>query len=59
MSNSTRTRSPIWSNSTGTHSPINQSAHAMSAIAEASLNNKYLAKEGDFEFCYYVNQVQP
>lgn len=38
---------------------LNQSAHAMSAIAEASQNNKYLVREGDFEFCYYVKQVQP
>lgn len=38
---------------------LNQSAHAMSAIAEASQNNKCLVKEGAFEFCYYVSQVQP
>lgn len=37
---------------------LNQSAHAMSAIAEASRNNKCLVREGDFEFCFYVNQVQ-
>lgn len=47
-----------WDNYS-TSRQLSQSAHAMRAIAEASLNFKCLAKEsGEFEFCNYVKQDQ-